>query len=49
MILSLGHGITACAFLKYETKDQAICAIEALNGVYKMEVFYLFSAASCCT
>ncbi|CAK9869743.1 unnamed protein product [Sphagnum jensenii] len=27
----------ACAFLKYETKDQAICAIEALNGVYKME------------
>jgi RNA recognition motif-containing protein len=27
-----------CAFLKYETKEQAIAAIEALNGVYKMEV-----------
>lgn len=31
--------ITAgCAFLKYETKEQAIAAIEALNGVHKMEV-----------
>jgi len=27
-----------CAFLKYETKEQAIAAIEALNGVHKMEV-----------
>ncbi|KAF3785951.1 RNA-binding protein [Nymphaea thermarum] len=26
-----------CAFLKYETKDQAISAIEALNGKHKME------------
>jgi len=26
-----------CAFLKYETKEQAIAAIEALNGVHKME------------
>ncbi|KAG6557547.1 hypothetical protein Mapa_000821 [Marchantia paleacea] len=26
-----------CAFLKYESKDQAIAAIEALNGVHKME------------
>lgn len=28
-----------CAFLKYETKEQAITAIEALNGLHKMEVF----------
>jgi len=26
-----------CAFLKYDTKEQAMCAIEALNGVYRME------------
>ncbi|XP_031485665.1 RNA-binding protein BRN1-like isoform X2 [Nymphaea colorata] len=26
-----------CAFLKYETKDQAISAIEALNGKHRME------------
>ncbi|KAL3686285.1 hypothetical protein R1sor_008859 [Riccia sorocarpa] len=26
-----------CAFLKYESKDQAIAAIEALNGHHKME------------
>ncbi|XP_024404116.1 RNA-binding protein BRN1 isoform X1 [Physcomitrium patens] len=26
-----------CAFLKYETKEQAVAAIEALNGVHKME------------
>lgn len=31
-----------CAFLKYETKEQAIAAIEALNGVHKMEVNDLF-------
>lgn len=27
-----------CAFLKFETKDQALAAIEALNGKHKMEV-----------
>ncbi|XP_073113973.1 RNA-binding protein BRN1 isoform X3 [Elaeis guineensis] len=26
-----------CAFLKYETKDQALAALEALNGKYRME------------
>ncbi|XP_058076164.1 RNA-binding protein BRN1 [Magnolia sinica] len=26
-----------CAFLKYETKDQALAALEAINGKYKME------------
>ncbi|CAM6095102.1 unnamed protein product [Calypogeia fissa] len=26
-----------CAFLKYESKEQAVAAIEALNGNYKME------------
>lgn len=31
---------TGCAFLKYETKEQAIAAIEALNGVHKMEVLF---------
>ena len=32
--------LTGCAFLKYETKEQAIAAIEALNGVHKMEVLF---------
>jgi CUG-BP- and ETR3-like factor len=27
-----------CAFLKYETKEQALAAIEALNGKHKIEV-----------
>ncbi|CAA6654208.1 unnamed protein product [Spirodela intermedia] len=26
-----------CAFLKYETKDQAVAALEAINGKHKME------------
>ncbi|KAI5316077.1 hypothetical protein PRUPE_8G251600 [Prunus persica] len=26
-----------CAFLKYETKEQALSALEAMNGKYKME------------
>lgn len=26
-----------CAFLKYDTKDQALAAIKALNDIYKME------------
>ncbi|KAH7676816.1 CUG-BP- and ETR3-like factor protein [Dioscorea alata] len=26
-----------CAFLKYETKEQALAALEALNGKYRME------------
>ena len=37
---------TGCAFLKYETKEQAIAAIEALNGVHKMEVNSCFRACS---
>ncbi|EEC79095.1 hypothetical protein OsI_19720 [Oryza sativa Indica Group] len=28
---------TGCAFLKYETKEQALAAIEALNGKHKIE------------
>ncbi|WVZ07816.1 hypothetical protein V8G54_021162 [Vigna mungo] len=28
-----------CAFLKYETKDQALAALEAINGKHKMEYF----------
>lgn len=31
-------GVKGCAFLKYETKEQALAAIEALNGKHKMEV-----------
>ncbi|KAL8151397.1 hypothetical protein V2J09_021205 [Rumex salicifolius] len=27
----------ACAFLKYDTKDQALAALEAVNGKHKME------------
>ncbi|CAN1354307.1 RNA-binding protein BRN1 [Linum perenne] len=27
-----------CAFLKYDTKDQALAALEAINGKHKMEV-----------
>uniref|UniRef100_A0A7N0UNH5 RRM domain-containing protein n=1 Tax=Kalanchoe fedtschenkoi TaxID=63787 RepID=A0A7N0UNH5_KALFE len=29
--------IMGCAFLKYETKDQALSAMEAINGKHKME------------
>lgn len=29
-----------CAFLKYETKEQALAAIESLNGKYRMEVCF---------
>ncbi|KAL5135631.1 RNA-binding protein BRN1 [Glycine soja] len=28
-----------CAFLKYETKEQALTALEAINGKHKMEYF----------
>ncbi|KAH1195528.1 RNA-binding protein BRN1 [Glycine max] len=28
-----------CAFLKYETKEQALAALEAINGKHKMEYF----------
>ncbi|GMP91209.1 hypothetical protein CsSME_00041997 [Camellia sinensis var. sinensis] len=35
--------IAGCSFLKYETKEQALAAIEALNGKHKMEVFVYFS------
>lgn len=30
--------IVGCAFLKFETKEQALAAIEGLNGKHKMEV-----------
>lgn len=30
--------MTGCAFLKYETKEQALAALEAINGKHKMEV-----------
>jgi hypothetical protein len=39
-LLMLHLVLTGCAFLKYETKEQAIAAIEALNGVHKMEVLF---------
>jgi hypothetical protein len=28
----------SCAFIKYQTKNQALAAIEALNGKYKIDV-----------
>lgn len=35
--------VAGCAFLKYETKEQALGALEAINGKHKMEVcLYLF-------
>lgn len=39
-LLMVNLVFAGCAFLKYETKEQAIAAIEALNGVHKMEVLY---------
>ncbi|RZS18322.1 hypothetical protein BHM03_00050565 [Ensete ventricosum] len=30
--------IAGCAFLKYETKEQSLAALEALNGKHRMEV-----------
>lgn len=30
--------LVGCAFIKFETKEQALAAIEALNGKHKMEV-----------
>ncbi|KAF7804803.1 RNA-binding protein BRN1-like isoform X1 [Senna tora] len=33
------HTSKGCAFLKYETKDQALAALEAINGKHKMEHF----------
>ncbi|GJS61721.1 RNA-binding protein BRN1 isoform X2 [Tanacetum coccineum] len=35
-----------CAFVKYETKEQAVAAIEDLNGKHKMEVVYIYWAAT---
>ncbi|KAL2624054.1 hypothetical protein R1flu_008299 [Riccia fluitans] len=37
VIKGLQPSSKGCAFLKYESKDQAIAAIEALNGQHKME------------
>ncbi|CAI9774318.1 unnamed protein product [Fraxinus pennsylvanica] len=40
-ILPVSYNLTAtvvgCAFLKFETKEQALAAIESLNGKHKME------------
>ncbi|XP_041993236.1 RNA-binding protein BRN1-like isoform X2 [Salvia splendens] len=38
-----GSGQTSkgCAFMKFETKEQALAAIEALNGKHKMEGSYI--------
>ncbi|MCO5595546.1 hypothetical protein L7F22_049591 [Adiantum nelumboides] len=33
----LASSIVGCAFLKYESKDQALAAIKSLNEIYKME------------
>ncbi|MBA0591588.1 hypothetical protein Gorai_008599, partial [Gossypium raimondii] len=33
----VGFFIAGCAFLKYETKEQALAALEAINGKHKME------------
>ena len=30
--------MAGCAFLKYEAKDEALAALEAINGKHKMEV-----------
>lgn len=30
--------VAGCAFVKYETKEQALGAVEALNGKHTMEV-----------
>lgn len=38
LILSSVDAAAGCAFLKYETKEQAVAAIEALNGKHKIEV-----------
>ncbi|MBA0562024.1 hypothetical protein Golob_007107 [Gossypium lobatum] len=32
-----------CAFLKYETKEQALAALEAINGKHKMEIISFYS------
>ena len=38
--------MTGCAFLKYETKEQALAALEAINGKHKMEVCLHISVTS---
>jgi CUG-BP- and ETR3-like factor len=41
---ALPFPMAGCAFLKYETKEQAIASLEAINGKHKMEVcaYYTF-------
>lgn len=34
--------VAGCAFLKYDTKEQALAALEAINGKHKMEVCIFF-------
>ncbi|KAH7352805.1 hypothetical protein KP509_19G065300 [Ceratopteris richardii] len=36
-IMKGSHATRGCAFLKYETKEQALAAIKSLNDIYKME------------
>jgi hypothetical protein len=33
--------LAGCAFLKYETKEQAHAALEDINGKHKMEVSFI--------
>lgn len=37
--------LAGCAFIKFETKEQALAAIEALNGKHKMEVCASFAVS----
>ncbi|GKE23972.1 WD40 repeat-containing protein MSI4-like protein, partial [Tanacetum coccineum] len=36
--------VVGCAFVKYETKEKAVAAIEGLNGNHKMEIEKAHSA-----
>jgi len=38
LFLSGSRIVSGCAFLKYETKEQALAAMDAVNGKHKMEV-----------
>jgi len=38
LFLSGSCVVSGCAFLKYETKEQALAAMDAVNGKHKMEV-----------
>lgn len=38
LVMSFMPFMAGCAFLKYETKEQALAAMDAVNGKHKMEV-----------